>query len=120
MGWIVTRLGYGAFGLIDADDPNNPPKVSVSGTISGTFNAQLQQNFGRILNEQFNDNEEVRFLKPMSYANSFEYCGVALAGSLTSDPVWTCLRCSYDNNGRKNRYQIRTGVIWDNVTQGWN
>ena len=92
MSQVVTRLGYGVTGIVEADQ------------------------FTRILNEQFYDDEEVRMLRNSVY----EYCGVALAGSLTSDPVWTCLRQSRDINGKVCRWQIKFNVVWDNISQWIN
>ncbi len=117
MGWITKRLGNGLWGTVDGDVPENPPQVSFSGTI--TSNPQLTQRFGRLLNRQLNDNEEIRMDKPSNYNNGFEYIGVAADGSSPSAPVWDCIRITWVNF-RTEKAQFRSNIVWDDRTVGWN
>lgn len=48
--------------------------------------------FTRILTNQFEDNEEVRYDMPDTQVNTWAYIGVAKAGSSILDPVWACMR----------------------------
>jgi len=116
MGWITTRLGNGKWGTVDGDDPANPPQVNFHGTI--TTNPELTQDFGRILNEQFHNNEEIRIDRPYTYDNTFEYIAVAPSGSNTSEAIWNCIRISWVAN-RQTRIQFRSNVVYDDRTQGW-
>lgn len=64
--------------------------------------------------------EELRYDRPVSYVNSFSYCGVAIAGSATSDLVWNVTRVTYNANQRATREQYRANISWDNRTVGWS
>ena len=75
--------------------------------------------FARIREGYLINNEEARFDKPISFAGSYQYAGVAPNGSLTSDPVWSIIRVSYDGSGRKIREQFRQGIAWDDRAVGW-
>lgn len=111
-GWLVSRLGYGKYGLIDSDNPDRAP------TVTATVAAPNFDTFTRILQEQIKNTEEVRFDQPQTYNNTFEYIGIAPAGSLTSDFVWGIIRVSWVMN-KKIRIQFQDNVAWDNRTQGW-
>lgn len=116
MGWIAKDLGNGVWNIND-ETPGNNPSVSFNGTI--TSNPQLTQNFGRILNEQFNDNEQVLFDVPQTYDATFEYVGVAINTASPSDSVWMVIRVSWVLN-RKTKMQFQSGIAWSQRTQGWN
>ncbi len=76
-------------------------------------------NFARIREGRLDDNEEARFDKPLNFANSFQYAGVALRGSATNAPVWSIIRVSYNSNGRKIREEFQDGVAWDDRVIIW-
>lgn len=116
MGWNCKNLGNGTWQITDDGISQGIPIAGFNGTIAS--NPQLTQNFGRILNEQINENEEIRLDSPNSYDGTFEYIGVAPIGSLSSSNVWMIIRVSWVNN-KKVRFQYRSNVIWDNHTQGW-
>lgn len=117
MGWMAKDLGNGVWNITDDGVPSANPYVSFNGTI--TSNPQLTQNFGRILNEQFNDNEQVLVDVPQSFDNTFEYVGVANNTASPSDPVWMVIRVTWILN-RKTKMQFRSSVIWNNRTLGWS
>jgi hypothetical protein len=76
------------------------------------------EDFTRLLTCQFQGNEDVRMDKPSDYINGFEYTGLALSGSLTSDTVWSIVRFTWINN-RNIRAQYQSKMSWDNRSQGW-
>lgn len=117
MGWLATNLGDGVWNITDDGIQNANPFVNFNGTI--TSNPQLTQNFGRILNEQFNDNEQVLFDKPQTFDGTYEYIGVANNTASTSDPVWMAIRVSWLLN-RRTKMQFRTSLVWDNRVAGWS
>lgn len=75
--------------------------------------------FTRIMNGQFWDFEEVRYDRPLDYANAYAYVGVAPAGSSADAAVWCCVRRSYDLNGKCVRDQYRSDIAWTARTTGW-
>lgn len=109
-GWLLTHLGYGTYGLIDSDNPNNPPSVSASIT-APTFDT-----FTRICQEQFNNTEEVR--RMWDSINGFEYVALAPSGTPTSVTTWKAVRVTWTNS-QKTRLQYQENISWDNITQGW-
>jgi hypothetical protein len=86
---------------------------------TGQLQTSTSQEFARIYNEQFNDNEEVRLDTPVPLNSNFAYAGVALSGSSVDDPVWSIIRTSFDINGRRDRIQFRVNLTWTGRTQGW-
>lgn len=112
-GWLVKRLGNGLFGLIDIDNPNNSPSVSAAIT------APAFDDFTRIVQGQFNNNEEVRIDRPGNYAGGFEYIAIAPTGSSTASAVWSCVRCTW-SGGHKVRMQYLENIAWDDrAIAGW-
>lgn len=111
-GWLTKRLGNGLWGTIDIDNPDSPP--SVTATVTLTSN----QSFTRILNGQLNDTEEMRLEKPMSYGMGFEYVGVGPNGANTADLVWNVVRCEWIDS-KKTRIQYRNNIAWDDRAIGW-
>ena len=111
-GWLMARLGYGHFAIIDPENPDNPPSVTAAVT------APNYDTFTRIMQGQYNNNEEVRFEVPTSYMNNYEYVAVAPVGSLPTEPVWSCVRCEWVNN-KKTRLQFRQSVSWIDRSIGW-
>lgn len=83
----------------------------------GNYKLELDS-FARILNGHIYNTEEVRFERPQNYLNSFEYVGLAPLGSLPTDPVWDCVRCSWVNN-RKIRMQFQAKIPWETRSVGW-
>ncbi len=75
--------------------------------------------FTRIMNGQFWDEEEVRYDRPSSYINTWAYVGLATSGTSVLDPVWSCVRRSYDGQGKVYRDQFRTKVAWSERANGW-
>lgn len=75
--------------------------------------------FTRIMNGEFWDEEEVRYDKPQILINGLAYVGVANAGSSVIDPVWACVRRTYDANGRSARDQFREKIAWIDRANGW-
>jgi hypothetical protein len=76
--------------------------------------------FTRLLTGQIWDEEEVRYLRPTSYINTWAYVGVAKSGASPLDPVWSCIRRSYDGRGKIYRDQFRESIAWTDVESGWN
>ena len=75
--------------------------------------------FSRMLTDSFHDHEEVRFLKPPhTNGTCYAYMGLAINGASVSDPVWSCIRQTWEEK-KVVRLQYRTGVAWDAVTVGW-
>lgn len=111
-GWLIKSLGYGKFGIIDSEDPMSPPSVTAGIT------APAYDTFTRIMQDQYNNDEEVRAFMEGSYDLGFQYIGLAPAGSLETDLVWDCVRCTWVNKS-KTRYQFRQGIAWESRTLGW-
>ena len=107
-GWLIQHLGYGRFALVDPSDPLNPPSVTAAVT------APNYDKFTRILQGQFNNNEEAR--RDWSYP--YEYVAIAPNNSLTTDLVWACVRCTWNNN-HKERWQYRENISWNDRSLGW-
>ncbi len=78
-----------------------------------------QDVFTRIMNGEFWDEEEVRYDRPSSYCNTWAYVGLARAGSSILDPVWACVRRSYDANGKVYRDQFKANMAWSERANGW-
>lgn len=79
----------------------------------------ITQTFTRLLSSSVNNGEELRRDSPSVFANSFEYVGLSLSGSLTSSAVWSVMRITYDIRGKSVRFQFQDQISWDNRTQGW-
>lgn len=116
MGWVCENLGNGSWQITDDGTGNANPIMSYNGTISG--NSQLAANFGRILNEQLNDNEQVLFDKPQTFDGTYEYIGVANVAAQQSSASWFVIRISYIQN-RRTKMQFQGSMSWNNRTQGW-
>ncbi len=95
MSQITTNLGYGKQAIVEMDV------------------------FTRIMKGEFWDDEEVRYLRPLNYRNSFAYVGLAPSGSSVLDPVWSCVRRSYDANGKCYRDQFQSNIPWVEVENNW-
>jgi len=124
MGWKASDAGNGTWFIAD-DGQGINPSVNFNGTI--TTNPQLTQNFGRILNEQFNDNEQVLFDKPQTYNGTFEYIGVSNisthigVSNISTQPQqnnWFIVRRAYMNN-RCTQMLFQANMSWTNRDQGW-
>lgn len=109
-GWLVQHLGYGVYGLIDAENPANAPTVSAAITVPN------YDTFTRICQQQFNNTEEVRRL--WDPQGGFEYVALATSGSDVSADVWSAIRITWQNN-QKVRIQYKSPCSWTNVNQGW-
>ena len=96
MSKLQTRLGYGKTAVVEMDT------------------------FTRIIKGEFWDFEEVRYDRPSAYSNSFAYVGVATQGSSILEPVWSCIRRTYDENGKVVRDQFRQNIAWSDRFTGWN
>ena len=94
MSVVQTPLGYQKFAYIELDV------------------------FTRILASQFWDNEEVRVSKPSAYTDGYEYIAVADSGSSPTEPVWSCVRCTWVNN-KRTRIQFRKNLSWADRSEGW-
>ncbi len=114
--WLTQRLGNGWWGTVDAENPSSPPQVTIVGPVSS--NPELISTFGRIINGQLRENEDVRFDKPQTWDGTFEYIGVALKNSSINDSTWSIVRVSWILN-RRTYMQYRTGIAWTERTQGW-
>jgi hypothetical protein len=86
--------------------------------VEGPVTTSSVDTFTRIQTEQFHDTEEVRIDKPTLYDGTFEYIGLATAGSSTASLSWNVVRVSWVLN-RKTRLQYRANISWDNRTSGW-
>jgi hypothetical protein len=75
--------------------------------------------FTRLMNGQILDTEEVRYDSPADLRGSWAYVGVALAGSSPLDAVWSCIRRSFDGNGKRYRDQFRANIAWTDRANGW-
>lgn len=80
--------------------------------------------FARILANEFEDSEEVRYDIPANSVlqkNGSSYTGIAPDGTLTSAASWTIVRSYYDANGNLSRQRIRKNISWDNraVATNW-
>jgi hypothetical protein len=105
--------------VIITDDSGNNAKVDAEGDVQvDVNNFPSLSTFDRLVNERYNDNEEVRMDKPQTFNGTFEYVAFAIAGSPTSSLVWQCLRVEWDLN-RRTRMQFRPNISWDNRTIGW-
>jgi len=116
MGWRCENLGNGLWNVTDDGTNTQTPYVSFNGTIAA--NPQLTQNFGRILNQQLNDNEQMMLDKPQIFDGTYEYVGVANNTALPSDPVWMVIRKSWSAN-RVVKVQYRPNVAWTHHVNGW-
>jgi hypothetical protein len=86
--------------------------LSSGATIAeGTFTRLLS---GHVLND-----EEVRRDIPLTFSSAYAYVAIGPAGASPLDPVWACIRTSYDANGRSSRVQYREAVAWSDRTIGW-
>lgn len=111
-GWLAKNLGNGLFGLIDIDNPNQSPSVTAQVTVPPA------DTFTRILNGQILNTEELRLEKPAVYDGTFEYVGLAIAGSDIADPVWSVVRTTWVYKCRT-RIEFRSGVAWIDKHLGW-
>lgn len=75
--------------------------------------------FTRIMQGEFWDEEEVRYDRPASYVNTWAYVGLAAKGASVLDPVWACVRRSYNANGKVYRDQFRENIAWNERANGW-
>jgi hypothetical protein len=75
--------------------------------------------FTRIMRCQYWDTEEVRYDPPSSYINNWSYVAVAPSGSSILDPVWACVRRSYDARGKVFRDQFRKNIAWSERFNNW-
>ena len=111
-GWLMYRLGYGQMAIVDPENPDNPPSVTA------TVSAPVYDTFTRIMQGQIENTEEMRRDAPVSFVGSFEYIGVATAGSNTGALVWDVVRVTWSGN-KKVRYQFRENIAWDDRALGW-
>ncbi len=74
--------------------------------------------FTRLLEGEIYDFEEIRKDSPLDYTDGYEYVGLAPSGSSIADPVWSCIRFTWENS-RKTRMQYKADMTWNNRTQGW-
>ena len=111
-GWLTKRLGYGKWSTVDIDAPSLPPSVTA------TVSAPVYDTFTRIMQGQIENTEEMRRDAPVSFVGSFEYIGVATAGSSTGALVWDVVRVTWSNN-KKVHYQFRENIAWDDRALGW-
>ena len=86
---------------------------------SARYQIEEQDVFTRIMRGEFWDEEEVRYDRPLNYANAAAYIGIAAAGSSVMDPVWCVVKRSYDANGKVYRDQFRSKVSWTERTNNW-
>lgn len=86
---------------------------------SQTYQIEEVDVFTRLMNGLIWDEEEVRYDRPDSYRNTWAYVGLAKAGSSVLDPVWSCIRRSYDGRGKVYRDQFRANMVWNDRANGW-
>lgn len=95
MAQIETELGYGRRAIVEADT------------------------FTRIIAGQFYDDEEVRRDVGEYAGPRYEYVGVAVTGSLSSENKWCVVRATFNEQSRMSRMQYRANISWDQREQGW-
>lgn len=109
-GWLLKRLGYGSFEVVDKDNPTNPPSVNSSG---------VADTFTRILQNQVYETEEIRRAAPSSFVGSYEFIAFGPKGASTGASVWDCVRCTW-SMGKKVRFQYLENISWDDrEVQAW-
>src|SRR5688572_23789035 len=116
MAWIAKRLPYNAWALVDYENPEQSPQVTVNGSIQA--NPELTNNFGRILNGQVRDTEEVRKDFACIDCDGYEYVAYGPAGANVNDTVWLCVRRTWENKVVI-RTQYRENIAWSNRAEGW-
>lgn len=75
--------------------------------------------FYRLMNNMYQDTEEIRRDMPAIFVNNFSYIGIAPSGSSISSPVWSIIRNSHDSNGKCVRVQFQENISWDSRNLGW-